>query len=135
MPRIIPGRAQGWPRLAAMPDVAKRALFVHAHPDDEAINNGATMAKLVAEGAHVALVTCTRGEEGEILLDEYSHLAADKDDDLGTHRETELANAMAALGVTDYRFLGGPGRYRDSGMMGTPSNDRPEAFWQAPVDE
>lgn len=43
---------------------ARRLLLVHAHPDDESINNGATMAKYVAEGAHVTLVTCTLGERG-----------------------------------------------------------------------
>src|SRR5512146_3116575 len=106
-------------------------LFVHAHPDDETIGNGATMAKYAAEGALVTLVTCTLGEEGEILVPELAHLAADQEDGLGRHRIGELATAMEALGVTDHRFLGGPGRYRDSGMMGTPSNERPECFWQA----
>jgi N-acetyl-1-D-myo-inositol-2-amino-2-deoxy-alpha-D-glucopyranoside deacetylase len=110
-------------------------LFVHAHPDDECINNGATMAKYVAEGRPVTLVTCTRGEEGEVLVPALEHLAAHASDGLGAHRETELAEAMAVLGVTDYRFLGGAGRYRDSGMMGVPSNERPDCFWQADVDE
>jgi N-acetyl-1-D-myo-inositol-2-amino-2-deoxy-alpha-D-glucopyranoside deacetylase len=108
---------------------------VHAHPDDETISNGATMAKYVAEGAHVTLVTCTLGEEGEVLVPELAHLAADQQDGLGQHRIAELATAMEALGVRDHRFLGGPGRYRDSGMMGLPTNDRPEAFWQADLDE
>src|SRR5690606_4858410 len=107
----------------------------HAHPDDESIGNGATMAKYAAEGAHVTLVTCTRGEEGEILVPELEHLAADKTDRLGEHRETELAAAMAELGVTDYRWLGGAGRYRDSGMIGTPANERPECFWRADLVE
>lgn len=110
-------------------------LFVHAHPDDECINNGATMAMYAAQGVPVTLVTCTRGEEGEVLVPDLSHLAAEHDDDLGAHRETELATAMAILGVTDYRFLGGAGRYRDSGMMDTPTNERPDCFWQADVDE
>jgi N-acetyl-1-D-myo-inositol-2-amino-2-deoxy-alpha-D-glucopyranoside deacetylase len=109
-------------------------LFVHAHPDDETINNGATMARYAAEGAHVTLVTCTLGEEGEVLVPELAHLAADQDDRLGPHRITELDAAMRELGVTDHRFLGGPGRFRDSGMMGTAQNERPEAFWQADVD-
>lgn len=108
-----------------------RLLLVHAHPDDESIGTGATMAKAVADGAQVTLVTCTLGEEGEILLDEFAHLAADRDDALGTHRQGELATAMAALGVTDHRLLGGAGRYRDSGMVGTPANDRPDCFWRA----
>ncbi|MEU4208782.1 N-acetyl-1-D-myo-inositol-2-amino-2-deoxy-alpha-D-glucopyranoside deacetylase [Streptomyces sp. NPDC026206] len=113
----------------------RRLLLVHAHPDDESINNGATMAKYAAEGAHVTLVTCTLGEEGEVIPPGLAHLAADRDNTLGAHRLGELAAAMEELGVTDHRFLGGPGRYRDSGMMGAPQNDRPECFWQADVDE
>ena len=97
-----------------LPD--RRLLLVHAHPDDEAIGNGVTMARYAAEGAHVALVTCTLGEEGEVLVPELAHLAAQHEDGLGQHRIGELAAAMAELGVTDHRFLGGPGRYRDSGM-------------------
>ncbi|MFF5669694.1 N-acetyl-1-D-myo-inositol-2-amino-2-deoxy-alpha-D-glucopyranoside deacetylase [Streptomyces hygroscopicus] len=114
---------------------ARRLLLVHAHPDDESINNGATMAKYAAEGAHVTLVTCTLGEEGEVIPPALAHLAADRDDALGPHRIGELAAAMDALGVQDHRFLGGPGRYRDSGMMGAPQNDRPDCFWQADLDE
>ncbi|HWB67315.1 MAG TPA: N-acetyl-1-D-myo-inositol-2-amino-2-deoxy-alpha-D-glucopyranoside deacetylase [Mycobacteriales bacterium] len=111
----------------------RRLLLVHAHPDDESIGTGATMAKYVADGAHVCLVTCTLGEEGEILVPALAHLAADREDGLGQHRIGEITAAMAALGVTDHRFLGGPGRWRDSGMMGEPSNDRPDCFWQADV--
>ncbi|GLV76461.1 N-acetyl-1-D-myo-inositol-2-amino-2-deoxy-alpha-D-glucopyranoside deacetylase [Streptomyces hygroscopicus] len=114
---------------------ARRLLLVHAHPDDESINNGATMAKYAAEGAHVTLVTCTLGEEGEVIPPALAHLAADRDDALGPHRIGELAAAMDALGVQDHRFLGGPGRYRDSGMMGAPQNNRPDCFWQADLDE
>ena len=114
----------------------KRLLLVHAHPDDETINNGATMAKYVDEGASVTLITCTRGEEGEVLVPDLAHLASHLDDELGNHRESELANAMAALGVTDFRFLGAPNKkYRDSGMMGTEPNNRPDVFWQAELDE
>lgn len=109
----------------------RRLLLVHAHPDDECIATGATMARYVAEGVHVTLVTCTLGEEGEVLLPELSHLASDQDDALGDHRREELAAAMAELGVTDWRLLGGPGRFRDSGMVGTPPNDRPDSFWRA----
>ncbi len=116
-------------------DNPRRILFVHAHPDDETINNGVTMARYAAAGAHVTVVTCTLGEEGEVLVPELAHLAADREDRLGQHRIGELAAAMEALGVRDFRFLGGPGRYRDSGMMGEPSNDRPECFWQADPDE
>jgi N-acetyl-1-D-myo-inositol-2-amino-2-deoxy-alpha-D-glucopyranoside deacetylase len=139
----------------------RRLLLVHAHPDDESINNGATMAKYAAEGVHVTLVTCTLGEEGEVIPPELAHLAppqelaeepgqepvepkkpaqepveqADGLTPLGRHRMAELAHAMRELGVTDHRLLGGPGRYRDSGMMGLPANERPDSFWQAPVDE
>jgi N-acetyl-1-D-myo-inositol-2-amino-2-deoxy-alpha-D-glucopyranoside deacetylase len=114
---------------------ARRLLLVHAHPDDESIGTGVTMAKYVAEGAAVTLVTCTRGEEGEVLVPSLSHLAAHHDDELGPHRVVELAEAMAVLGVSDHRFLGGAGRWRDSGMMGTPSNDRDDVFWRADLLE
>ncbi len=83
----------------------RRMLLVHAHPDDETLGNGATMAKYAAEGTQVTLLTCTRGEEGLVLVPELEHLAAHRDDRLGAHRETELAAAMAALGVRDHRFL------------------------------
>jgi N-acetyl-1-D-myo-inositol-2-amino-2-deoxy-alpha-D-glucopyranoside deacetylase len=117
------------------PDGGQRLLLVHAHPDDESIGTGATMAKYAAEGAGVTLVTCTLGELGEIIPPELAHLAADADGGLGEYRIGELAAACEALGVTDHRFLGGPGRWRDSGMMGLPSNDAPDCFWQADVDE
>ena len=94
----------------------QRLLLVHAHPDDETIGQGATMASYVARGTQVTLVTCTLGEEGEVLVPELEHIAADREDTLGEHRIGELTNAMKELGVTDYRFLGGAGHYRDSGM-------------------
>jgi N-acetyl-1-D-myo-inositol-2-amino-2-deoxy-alpha-D-glucopyranoside deacetylase len=123
-------------RLEMTPlDFPHRLLLVHAHPDDETIGTGVTMAKYVSEGALVTLVTCTLGEEGEVLVPALEHLAADKDDQLGAHRVEELAAAMRRLGVRDHRFLGGPGRWRDSGMMGLPTNDRPDCFWQADLDE
>ena len=113
-----------------------RILLVHAHPDDETINNGATMALYAALGAQVTLITCTRGEEGEVLTPELTHLSSSETDSLGEHREIELANAMKALGVTDFRFLAeGEGKYRDSGMMGTEPNNRPDVFWQADLEE
>jgi len=113
-----------------------RVLLVHAHPDDETINNGATMAMYAALGASVTLVTCTRGEEGEVLIPELSHLAASATDSLGQHRVTELALAMKELGVADHRFLGeGVTLFRDSGMMGTEPNNRPDVFWQANLEE
>ncbi len=113
-----------------------RLLLVHAHPDDETINNGATMALYVERGAQVTLVTCTRGEEGEVLVPELEHLASNKEDKLGKHREGELADAMAVLGVKDFRFLGAPHKiYRDSGMMDTEPNKRADNFWNADLDE
>ncbi|MCX5385444.1 N-acetyl-1-D-myo-inositol-2-amino-2-deoxy-alpha-D-glucopyranoside deacetylase [Streptomyces sp. NBC_00083] len=114
---------------------ARRLLLVHAHPDDESINNGATMAKYAAEGVHVTLVTCTLGEEGEVIPAGLAHLAPDREGGLGGYRAGELAAAMKELGVTDHRFLGGPGRYHDSGMMGVEQNHRPGAFWNTDVDE
>ena len=112
-----------------------RLLLVHAHPDDETINNGATMALYADLGAQVTLVTCTRGEEGEVLVPALAHLASGVDDGLGKHREVELANAMQALGITDFRFLGAPDKsFRDSGMMDTEPNKRPDVFWQADLD-
>ena len=113
-----------------------RMLLVHAHPDDETINNGSTMALYAALGAEVTLVTCTRGEEGEVLVPELAHLAAQATDSLGDHRVEELAVAMKALGISDHRFLGeGVIKYRDSGMMGTEPNNRPDVFWNADFDE
>ena len=112
-----------------------RALLVHAHPDDETINNGATMAMYAALGADITLVTCTRGEEGEVLVPELAHLAASQTDRLGEHRVEELALAMQELGVRDHRFLGdGQRRFRDSGMMGTDPNNRSDTFWQANLE-
>ncbi len=121
---------------------SQRLLLVHAHPDDESIGQGATMAKYVSEGRGVTLVTCTAGEMGEILVPGLEHLAADQADTLGVHRREELAAAMAALGVTDHRFLGGFGTYRDSGMKwhddghAVAADDVHEnAFWHADLTE
>ncbi|HEV3293848.1 MAG TPA: N-acetyl-1-D-myo-inositol-2-amino-2-deoxy-alpha-D-glucopyranoside deacetylase [Streptosporangiaceae bacterium] len=111
-------------------DDQRRLLLVHAHPDDESIETGATMAAYAAQGASVTLVTCTLGELGEVIPPGLAQLTGDR---LGQYRIGELAEACAALGVTDHRFLGGPGRWRDSGMMGLPGNDDPGCFWQADV--
>ena len=120
----------------------QRLLLVHAHPDDESIGQGATMARYVAEGRGVTLVTCTAGEMGEILVPELEHLAADREDGLGLHRRTELEAAMKELGVTDFRYLGGFGTYRDSGMKwhedghAVAADDVHEnAFWHADLTE
>ena len=114
----------------------KRLLLVHAHPDDETINNGITMTKYAQEGAKVTLVTCTRGEEGEVLIENLANLASSRDDKLGEHREVELKNAMEHLGIDDFRFLGAPNKkWRDSGMIGAAQNERSDVFWQANIDE
>ena len=100
-------------------------LAVHAHPDDESITMGGTLARYASEGIRTTLVTATRGEVGEIL---------DKDLDpteaaprLGSIREAELRKACAILGVHELIFLG----YEDSGMMGQSRNHAFEAFWRA----
>jgi N-acetyl-1-D-myo-inositol-2-amino-2-deoxy-alpha-D-glucopyranoside deacetylase len=115
---------------------ARGILFVHAHPDDETVGTGATVAHYAARpDAHVTVVTCTLGEEGEVRVPHLAGLAAGEADQLGGYRYWEYRQATAALGVTDTHFLGGVARYRDSGMMGLPSNDHPRAFWGADVDE
>jgi N-acetyl-1-D-myo-inositol-2-amino-2-deoxy-alpha-D-glucopyranoside deacetylase len=92
------------------------------------------MARYAAEGVGVTLLTCTLGEMGEVLVPELAGLAAERGDQLGGYRIGELAAAMDALGVTDHRFLGGAGYWRDSGMMGTAANDDPRAFWRCAKD-
>jgi N-acetyl-1-D-myo-inositol-2-amino-2-deoxy-alpha-D-glucopyranoside deacetylase len=121
---------------------AQRLLLVHAHPDDESIGQGATMAKYAAEGRGVTLVTCTAGEMGEILVPELEHLAADREDRLGEHRRGEIADALTELGVTDHRWLGGFQTYRDSGMKwhedghAVAADDvHANAFWHADLTE
>lgn len=97
-----------------------RLLFVHAHPDDETLTTGATIAHYVARGAQVRVVTCTLGEEGEVIGERWSRLAVDAADQLGGYRVGELTAALNALGIDEPEFLGGAGRWRDSGMAGTP---------------
>ncbi len=112
-----------------------RVMLTHAHPDDESCATGGTIARLVAEGAQVTVVTSTQGEQGRIAVAELQHLYVDNDDALGPERARELAEAMRALGVSDHRYLGGSGHYRDSGRMGIAANERPDAFWSAdPVE-
>ena len=89
------------------------------------------MAKLAEEGVQVTLITCTKGEEGEVLVPDLAHLASHAEDNLGEQRVLELAAAMRELGVKDHRFLG---NYRDSGMMDTPPNQNPNCFWRADVE-
>lgn len=98
----------------------------HAHPDDEAIGTGGTIAKAVKDGHRVVLVTATRGEHGE-----YPDGFLASGETLATRREQEMADAVAVLGINRHVFLG----YHDSGMMGTPENDDPASFWQADLDD
>jgi N-acetyl-1-D-myo-inositol-2-amino-2-deoxy-alpha-D-glucopyranoside deacetylase len=114
-----------------MQESTERVLFVHAHPDDESISTGGTIALLVARGAHVTVLTCTRGELGEVVD---PTLAITSGDELAFTREKEIADAMRVLGVTDHRFLGTPAarweeavprRYVDSGMQWGPSGAEP----------
>lgn len=97
-----------------------RLLFVHAHPDDETIGNGATIAQYTARGAEVTVLTCTLGEEGEVIGDRWAQLDVDHADQLGGYRIGELTAALRHLGVSGPRFLGGAGCWRDSGMVGAP---------------
>jgi N-acetyl-1-D-myo-inositol-2-amino-2-deoxy-alpha-D-glucopyranoside deacetylase len=99
-------------------------LFVHAHPDDESLSNGATIAHYTAHGAQVRVVTCTLGEEGEVIGDHWAELAVDRADQLGGYRIGELTTALRALGVSAPIYLGGAGRWRDSGMRGSPKRRR-----------
>ena len=112
-----------------------RLLLVHAHPDDESLWTGGTIARYAAAGVQVTLVTCTLGEQGEIIPEFLRRLVAEEADQLGGYRAGELRAACAALGVSDQRYLGGIGRWRDSGMAGTPANDHPRAFVRGDHDE
>lgn len=95
----------------------RRLLLVHAHPDDETLTTGGTIARYAADpGTDVTVVTCTLGEQGEVIPPELAELAPDRGDQLGGYRVGELAAALAALGGPAHRFLGGAGRWRDTGM-------------------
>src|SRR4029078_13076194 len=99
-------------------------MTVHAHPDDETIGTGGLMAKAVADGRRVVLVTGTRGEMGEIVVPDMDTPATHRR--LGELRAAELEGAMSHLGVTEWENLG----YHDSDMMGRPGNLDPRSFWQ-----
>jgi N-acetyl-1-D-myo-inositol-2-amino-2-deoxy-alpha-D-glucopyranoside deacetylase len=101
-----------------------RLLFVHAHPDDESLSTGATIAHYALRGADVRVVTCTLGEEGEVIGQRWAALAVDLADQLGGYRIAELTEALRALGAGTPIYLGGAGRWRDSGMQGTPRRRR-----------
>jgi len=107
--------------------IVYRVVAVHAHPDDEAISTGGALAPLARPGADVTVVTCTLGEEGEVIGDTYAHLVNDESDQLGGFRIGELREALALLGVRGVH-LGGAGRFRDSGMAGSPAHANPRAF-------
>lgn len=104
-----------------------RVVAVHAHPDDEAITTAGALADLSARGADVLIVTCTLGEEGEVIGEPYQHLVVDEADQLGGFRIQELRRSLAAIGARG-QFLGGAGRFRDSGMAGSPASRNPRAF-------
>jgi len=115
-------------------------LFVHAHPDDETLTTGVTMGAYAARGHDVHLLTCTLGEEGEVIPPALAHLVADREDTLGPWRREELRAAMSVLGVAhsvlgEVSQRGVASRYRDSGMAGTPSAEHPDAFVRADLVE
>lgn len=113
----------------------RRLLLVHAHPDDESITTGGTIAHYLAEGVEVTVVTCTMGEAGEVMDASQALLVTAESDQLGGYRVGELTAALAALGPgLRPRFLGGMGHWRDSGMAGTESAAHPRAFAKAVAD-
>lgn len=117
-----------------------RLLFVHAHPDDETLTCGATIAHHVAVGDDVHVLTCTLGEEGEVIPPELAHLEGAAGDPLGLWRREELREAMRRLGgahavLGEDPASGASSRYRDSGMAGMPAAHHPRAFAAAPVGE
>lgn len=103
-------------------------LLVHAHPDDESITTAGTIALYRSRGVPVTVLTCTLGEEGEVIGERWAQLTADRADQLGGYRILELTRALAALDTGEPRFLGGAGHWRDSGMAGTASARHPRAF-------
>lgn len=170
---MIGPRLKGDATMSPIP--RKRSLLlVHAHPDDESIFTGATMAKYAAEGAQVTLVTCTMGESGmnrlarsflpgrggmaerrrtempghprtempeprrtEMSERWHAEITKRRRREMAEIRGRELEAACAALGVADHRFLGGPGRWRDSGPMGgaDPNSSDPHSFSRADVED
>lgn len=115
--------------------IDRRLLLVHAHPDDEATSTGATTVHYARQGVEVALVTCTRGELGEVVAADLAGLREGGPDALARWRERELADALGVLGVRRHYWLGGHGRWCDSGMPGAPSNDDPGCFARADTGE
>lgn len=116
---------------------AQRIVAVHAHPDDESITMAGTLHRLARLGHDVTVITCTLGEEGEVIGEELAELVVDEADQLGGYRIGELRRALDAIGVRG-EFLGAPGRYRDSGMVGSPASRKPRALvnnWARSVDD
>jgi N-acetyl-1-D-myo-inositol-2-amino-2-deoxy-alpha-D-glucopyranoside deacetylase len=114
----------------------RRLLIVHAHPDDESIQTAGVIARYLDEGAEVTVVTCTLGEEGEVIGQRWAQLVADGGaNQLGGYRILELTRALEILSSSDRTlepyFLGGAGRWRDSGMAGSPAARNPRAFTRA----
>lgn len=128
-----------------MNDIAspRRVVLVHAHPDDELLATGITIAHQVAAGDEVTVVTCTLGDEGEVIPPELAHLAPDAEDRLGAYRRGELWAATYRAGARSIVLADeeattpgeGPGFFRDSGMAGTPANDRPGALAYVALEE
>jgi N-acetyl-1-D-myo-inositol-2-amino-2-deoxy-alpha-D-glucopyranoside deacetylase len=114
-----------------MPERERRIVLVHAHPDDECISTGGTIARYSEEGAHVCLITCTNGELGEVADVPELGTVDEIRERLAEVRVRELEEACRRLGAVDLRLFG----YHDSGMEGTPSNDEPEAFINQPFDD
>lgn len=116
------------PALPIVSDASGTVVFVHAHPDDEAIFTGGTMLRLAERGVRVILVVATGGELGTVRpgYDESFDSAA-----LARLRRDECSTAATLLGVDTVEFLG----YHDSGMAGEPSNEAPGAFAAAPANE
>ncbi|RHA44419.1 GlcNAc-PI de-N-acetylase [Cellulomonas rhizosphaerae] len=138
----MPATTEPTTPAGAVGSVVGGLLAVHAHPDDETLATGALLATWAAAGLPVTLVTCTRGERGEVIGSSLAHLEGDGPA-LAAHREGELAAALAALGVSDHVFLDGGGdRYEDSGMAwvsagraGAAEAIPPRAFVGIPLDE
>ena len=127
-------------RYGGQMSTAPLLLFVHAHPDDETLATGVALAHYSRAGARVHVLTCTLGDEGEVIPPELAHLAPDRDDVLGPYRRGELRETMRTLGVHE-RVLGEDpdsltgAAYRDSGMAGTDENTVERALCRAPLAE
>ncbi|WP_298750730.1 N-acetyl-1-D-myo-inositol-2-amino-2-deoxy-alpha-D-glucopyranoside deacetylase [uncultured Serinicoccus sp.] len=111
-----------------------RLVAVHAHPDDETLATGLALAHHVEAGDEVHVVTCTLGEEGEVITPSLAALEGDGPA-LAKHRRGELDRAMRRLGVRHHLLGGEQPRWRDSGMAGSPAAAHPQAFSGADLEE